>query len=760
MEIIYKSNSWSEFEERLNRLGPDSEFRKKKGDLFEELTRLYLQTDPIFATKITDIWPHSKIPQTVVDELGLTKPEIGVDLVAKIKDGTYWAIQCKYHQDRTKNVTYEELSTFFSITERKNTYDKLSHRLICTSANSVSHKVNKVHTDKVGYITALEFSNLGKEQFDAFRKVLGGCHFAPEPFVPRDHQTTAIKKCLTHFRDPQNTRGKIIHPCGSGKSLTGYWVSRKLNAKTILLTVPSLALVRQTLGSWAREAVADGITMDWIAVCSDEGVKSSDDPSMRAVDLGIVVNTDPRVIAEFLSEPTEDIKVLITTYQSGQAVSDAAKKVGMRFDLGVYDEAHKTVGLRGKVFAYLLHQENIKVQKRVFMTATERQFKGNSNDILSMDDEDIYGPIIDRLSFREALERAPPILSDYKICSAVVTTSEIEQLINNNDFVKSDGGDWTVESDASTLASLIVLRKLIAERGLKHVISFHSSIKRAQEFQKLNVEINNNNGNLGYVSSFHVSGKDSTGNRAAEIERFLGAEPSLITNARCMTEGVDIPKIDAVLFADPKQSQIDIVQAAGRALRKFEGKKFGYIIIPIVIEESDVASSNEAFKQVINVISAMGMGDDRIVEEFKLLVSGRRGQNNIVEFDFPNVATSVNFQEFLSDVEILIWDRLSFAKSVVGESEFARWMKESKSLSEKTRKNYSQAIRKISNDLIRLKLAYGSLEELMESEDLYKLKEEYFEIPEYKELDIRGKSMYSAGFNRLIEFHQSRSSTK
>ena len=131
-----------------------------------------------------------------------------------------------------------------------------------------------------------------------------------------------------------------------------------------------------------------------------------------------------------------------------------------------------------------------------------------------------------------------------------------------------------------------------------------------------------------------------------------------------------------------------------------------------------------------------------------------------MEFDFPNVATSVNFQEFLSDVEILIWDRLSFAKSVVGESEFARWMKESKSLSEKTRKNYSQAIRKISNDLIRLKLAYGSLEELMESEDLYKLKEEYFEIPEYKELDIRGKSMYSAGFNRLIEFHQSRSSTK
>jgi predicted helicase len=227
-----------------------------------------------------------------------------------------------------------------------------------------------------------------------------------------------------------------------------------------------------------------------------------------------------------------------------------------------------------------------------------------------------------------------------------------------------------------------------------------------------------------------------------------------MTNARCLTEGVDIPTIDAVMFADPKQSKIDIVQAAGRALRIFKGKEFGYIIVPIVIE--DINSANSAFQQIINVIAAMGMSDDRIIEEFKTLVSGRKGKGRIIEFDLPKEFKNINYQEFLSNIEIRIWDRLSFAKSVVGESEFVRWMNDNTKLSEKTRKNYGQAVRKISNDLVRRKLAYSSLADLMQSEDPVKLKKEYFDIQEYKELDIRGKRMYSAGFNKLIEFHQSK----
>jgi hypothetical protein len=390
------------------------------------------------------------------------------------------------------------------------------------------------------------------------------------------------------------------------------------------------------------------------------------------------------------------------------------------------------------------------------MTATEREFKGDSADIISMDDENIYGTVIDHLSVKQALEQDPPILSEYKIVTTIVTKSEIEQILRSNEFVKSDGKDWSIEGDASTFAALIALRKLVRERRVKHVISFHSSIARAKEFKGLNTEATSAEASFEKLTSFHVSGKDSAGHRAAELQRFVTAEPSLITNARCLTEGVDVPAVDAVLFADPKQSKIDIVQAAGRALRKFDGKEFGYIVVPVVIEEDDDTQLSTVFSQIINVVSALGMSDDRIIEEFKTIVSGRREPGRIVEFDIPKSVSNFDFKDFLTNIEILVWDRLSFAKSTIGESDFSRWMRESTKLSEKSIKNYNQAIRKISNDLVRLKLAYSSLTELMESEDLERLKKEYFDIPSYKELDVRGKGMYSAGFNKLIEFYRSK----
>ena len=654
-KCITSSNSWNEFVAELSTFG-----KKEKGTAFEELTRLHFLTDPTLRTKIDAIWHHDEVPQKIVDELGLQRPEIGVDLVARVKDGSYWAIQCKFHQERSTNVTYKELSTFFSITEREQTFNKLSHRLVCTSADDISHKVAKAHPDKIGYMTSLEFSQLGKEQFDAFRALLAGGNPKPTPWAPRLHQQNALDKCDKFFKNPKNTRGKIIHPCGSGKSLTGYWLSQHLKSNTVLIAVPSLALVRQTLNSWTREAVANDIEMDWIAVCSDGDVKNSDDPSMHAVDLGIEVDTDPDVIASFLSKQSTGPKILITTYQSGQAVSDAVKKSGMVFDLGVYDEAHKTVGQKDKAFAHLLYDKNVEVTRRVFMTATERQFRGNSDEYLSMDDESIYGPVIDTLSFKAALEQDPPILSDYKIVTTIVTTSEIKQLLEDNDFVKSDQQDWSVEGDASTLASLIATGKLVKERGIQHIVSFHSSIKRAKEFTGLNEAVSKVDPSFPGIASFHVSGKDSTGTRAAILERFVDAKPSLITNARCLTEGVDVPAIDAVLFADPKQSKIDIVQAAGRALRKFKGKDFGYIIVPVVLDEAASNPSDKAFEQIINVISALGMNDERIIEEFEEISKGNsKARERIIDFDVPEIIRA-NFEDFISNIEIQVWDRLSY----------------------------------------------------------------------------------------------------
>ena len=653
-DLITNSNTWKEFKEALEPLN-----NYEEGRVFEELTRLYLLSEPSFSSKIKHVWHHSDIPQKIVDDLGLMRPEVGVDLIAQVKDGSFWAIQCKYHSDQERNVSYKELSTFLSITERNKTFSKLSHRLVCTSANSISYKIQKAHTEKIGFLTSADFSKLQKFEFDNFRKLLAGNVPEQKPFTPRPHQSNALEKCTAFFKNKKNKRGKIIHPCGSGKSLTGYWIAQKLNAKTILLVVPSLALVRQTLNTWTREAIANKIEMDWIAVCSDDDVKNSDDPLMKKVDLGIDVSTDPKVICNFFLRKSKGSKFLITTYQSGHAVSEGIKKSGKTFELGVFDEAHKTVGQKDKKFAHLLFDKNLTIEKRVFMTATERQFRGNSDEYLSMESELIYGQTIDELSFKSAIEAKEPLLSDYKIVTSFVTTKEIEQIISTNNFIKSNGKNWTVEGDASTVAAMISLRKLIKTKKIKHIVSFHKSIKRSKDFKDINSELTKVSKNFEKLSTFHVSGKNSTGERAAEIQRFIDAEPSLITNARCLTEGVDVPSIDAVLFADPKQSKIDIVQAAGRALRRFDGKDFGYIIIPIIIDEQLGFSENEAFDQIIAVISSLAMSDERIIDEYKAIANGSSVENPIVETDVPEIMR-VDLKEFISKIEIRVWDRLSF----------------------------------------------------------------------------------------------------
>ena len=377
--------------------------------------------------------------------------------------------------------------------------------------------------------------------------------------------------------------------------------------------MPSIFLVRDTLETWVKEAIGNNIKVDWIAVCSDEEVSLEDEPAMQEQDLDIEVTTDPAVITEFFSESNAELKILITTYQSGKVVSAGVKKAKVKFDLGIYDEAHKTVGHKDKLFSYLLYDNNLPVHRRIFMTATEKQYRGNSGDVLSMDDESLYGNIIDQLSFKAALEQDPPILSDYKIVTTIILQSEIDNLIRKNVGVKPDGNDWENVSDASTFASLILLRKLIKETGIKHAVSFHRSIKRAKEFRQLNIDAEQVDKSLGELETFHLSGEDGSGERTATLQRFENSSIGLITNARCLTEGVDVPAIDAVLFADPKQSKIDIVQAAGRALRVYDGKKYGYIVVPIVINENDASSSDKAFDQIISVVSALGANDERII---------------------------------------------------------------------------------------------------------------------------------------------------
>lgn len=738
-------------------LGDSPQYKKLKGDAFEYLTKFSLKINPIFSAKFSNVLHHSELPITTRDKLKLPHPEVGVDLIAECKDGLFYAIQCKFHQDPSVNVTYEELSTFFSVTERDETYANLSHRLVCTSAYEVSNKVRKLHPRKLGFLTYFDFANLDDNHFAEIHSLIKGQKPVFRPLVPKKHQTQAVSKVSEYFGEYFQTRGKIIHPCGAGKSLTAYWIAKNLFSKNIVIAVPSLALVRQTLNTWVRQALADNREIDYVAVCSDKDVGQTDDPLMNSHELGIAVTTSTNDVVNFLSSKSSAVKVLLTTYQSGAVVISAAQQMQFKFDLGVFDEAHKTTGDRTKKFALLLNDEEINFQRKIFMTATERQFQGDTTNLLSMDDEYTYGKVIDQLSFKRALEETPPILCDYKVITLSVTRNEIEKLIIENSLTKANGKNYSFTEDSTTIAALIAHRKLSNERGIKHAISFHKSIRRAQEFKELNDLIDSHSAFGQKIHSFHVSGKMGTSARNFEIERFKKQVPSIISNARCLTEGVDIPAVDAVVFADPKQSLIDIVQAAGRAMRTHPSKSLGYIIIPVVIDNKNEEKINDAFKQLVNVVAALAINDERIIEEAKLAVKTNNfNSGKILEFEEFIPSDQLEFQTFIQEVQIKIWDRVSFARSVVGESEFNKWMKSQTNLSETSMEKYTRVVRKISNDLVKLNLAYSSLEEITEKADLERLKKEYFSIDEYKDLDKRGNRMYSAGFNMLIKYQKSK----
>ena len=755
LNLINSSDDWVSFLENNNRLEDTSDIKKIKGNAFELLTILLLINDPVYSSKLKNVWHSSNLPFQILDLLGLQKPEVGVDIIAEDNQGKFWAIQCKFHQDTNLNITYEEVSQFFGVTERLSTYQKLSHRIISTSSIDLSPRIEKIHKEKLGYITYADYSNLDKDDFNNFRLLLNG-----EPSLigerdPRGHQKEAINNSYEYFIQENNSRGKLIHPCGAGKSLTGFWIFKKLQAKNALIAVPSLFLVKQTLKEWAKESTARNETFDWIVICSDEKSNDfSDEPSMRKIDLGIKVDTDKEKIAEFLNNQTTKNKIVITTYQSGQSLIDGIRLANnFSFDFGIFDEAHKTAGDKNKSFAKLLHDENVLVQKRLFMTATERVYKGDSDKIISMDDEEIYGKVIHQLSFKSALEQNPPVLSKYKIVTNRVSKKYIQDLITENKLVRANNKQWSYDADCSTFASLISLRHLVKQENLKHVVSFHSSISRSKEFKLLNDQLNKFSSEFGNLHASQISGKDSSGIRTKVLSEFKSFEPSLITNARCLTEGVDIPVIDAVLFADPKNSTVDIVQAAGRAMRRCEGKDYGYIIVPIIVDEDEEGSIHkDSFKQIINVISAMGMNDDRIIAEFQALVFDQSRETNICDFDFESVAESINLKDFYLNIQNKVWDRLSFAKSFIDESTFATWMRTATPLSPKSIKNYVGGVNTITNGLIKMRPEYKNIDDLIKSEDLLLLKKEWMSIEDNLALDTRGNGMYSAGFNKLIEY--------
>ena len=486
---------------------------------------------------------------------------------------------------------------------------------------------------------------------------------------PRPHQQEAIAASKQYFLNDKNTRGKLIMPCGTGKSLTAYWISQALASKSTIIAVPSLALIKQSLEDWTKEMLLSKTTVlpEWCCICSDESTgQLTDDFVTDTYSLGIPTTTNEDEITSFLKRKSPGGKIIFTTYQSAGKLAQVSRGLKFKFDLAILDEAHKTVGAKNKAFSILLQEDKINISKRLFMTATERIVKGAEDEILSMDDDKVYGNVFYKLSFKKAIEDG--IITDYKIVTVLVNDAEIQDLIKKNKYV-SDYGKKVDEAEAQMLTTAIALKKAINEYNINHTVSFHKSINASKEFQSLYQKIETSKGS---PTVFHISSKLNAGARAELLKDFKNTSKAIITNARCLTEGVDVPAIDCVLFADQKQSVVDIVQASGRALRQYTDKntgvkkEVGYIIIPVVLNEGeslDDLTESSRFKTVTRIVTSLSTQDETIAEELKLIESGKQktGSGKIQVIGTVNKSIKLDLSKLSLKISTKVWERIAVA---------------------------------------------------------------------------------------------------
>lgn len=645
--LIKECNSWSSFQSLLEACN-----NKEKGGGFELLTKLYFKLNPIYDF-YDEVWLLDEVPQKDLDVLKLPSQDLGIDLIAK-NGSEYHAIQCKYHSDKNQNVTFTEVSTFLQLIEANK---KITLGYICSSANGMSKNYHKVQKKQVQEILVDTWQKLDGGFFDKARKLLLNKRVKDKPLTPYKHQKKAIKGAKKHFLTEDNDRGKLIFPCGSGKSLTGYWITEALGSNSTLIAVPSLSLVKQTLEVYLREIVAHEINVKWLCICSDEGIGKDSEVLVKTQDIGVPCLTDIEYISNWLEEHRNDKTIIFTTYQSGRIIAEVSKRLKFKFDVGIFDEAHKTVGSKHKVFSHLLFEENIDIKKRIFMTATERFYKGSKDEIISMDDIGVYGDTFAYMSFKEAIDQE--LLTDYKVITIDIKKSEIADFIKENNLVQLND-KWKKDTEARSLASMLAMRKAMKRYNIKNVVSFHSSIEKAKRYKDLQGYITKNY-NYKPIDTYTVSGKIPTSKRNNIVQEFANSKRALITNARCLTEGIDVPNIDCIVFSDPRTSKVDIVQALGRALRKKEGKDWGYIILPIVYDEEKKEIDNKNYDEIVSILSSLATNDERIIEHFKAKNQPGNPKNDIVKgYNLFTIDSSMLSEKVLaSQLEIKMWRKLS-----------------------------------------------------------------------------------------------------
>jgi superfamily II DNA or RNA helicase len=629
----------------------------ERGKYFEWLCKFYLKIHPIYKVTYKDVLHSSEFQKDrkIMNKLGLDKNEEGTDLLGITFDNRFEIIQCKYKNNKNKNLEAKDVEAALRVAGGKNASKWVDSILMCSNRQGLSKNKNLTEQQKfqIRALSAGDFESLNKNDFKNIKKVIDDAIPIYESKSPRKHQKKAIKAIQNHFKE--NNRGQLIHACGTGKTLTSYFTFRDIKPRLTLFVVPSLQLINQTLIEWSKESLADKSPISPLVVCSDTSNEkiSEHDPQLWLQELGIKVSNNADDLKKFLSSRRKN-KVIFSTYQSGKVLANHLAKLGKTVDLAFFDEAHNTATSKSKLFGYLLSDKNISIRKRLFMTATPKKLVGKDDRFLSMDDVNTYGEVIDEITVKDAIEDLK-LLNDYKIVTQLVDDASVKKLLKDNPFV-IDKKRLPEEAELKLISSAITLKKAIKDKKIKNIVSFHGRVNRARAFQKgLNNILREQN-----VNTYHVNGSLSGTVRQGILEDFASNPPSLVTNAQCLSEGVNVPSIDAVMFVDPKQSRVDITQAIGRALRK-GGKEKGdsYIIVPIVINKKNSNSIDEAYQQILMVLRSMSEHDGRIVESYKLIAQGKKPIRNFLEIDTEYFPEEFDLKEFTETLNIKAWSRFS-----------------------------------------------------------------------------------------------------
>ena len=644
---------------------------REKGTLFEELTRQFLLHDARFAHQFKEIYLWSEWPERRTGDTGIDLVAIPVDPSA----GPV-AIQCKFYA-LGHRIQKADIDSFLSASGK----EPFGRRIVVDTSGAPWGKnaQDAIEGQQIP-VSRITLADLRDSDIDWRTYSLGSTQ-APktrERKVPRDHQVRARSAVMAGFEE--HDRGTMVMACGTGKTFTALTIAREFVEKEggtarILFAVPSLALLKQTLDDWAAEA--DGAFTAW-AVCSDTKVSSSarnDTAEESAVDLPIPATTDGQRLADSLNanNSTEGLQVVFATYQSIEVIHRAQEIAGDEwrdFDLIICDEAHRTTGatLTGEdesAFTKIHSDEFIRRAKTLYMTATPRIFAENAKNrasekdaiLTSMDDQETYGPVFFRLGFGQAVKEN--LLTDYKVIILTVSEEEVSQ---HYQAIAEMGGELNLDTAAKLTGCWNALAKR-KNRGsdvdygedhapMRRAVAFCKDIKAskavATQFPDLvngpfglsDLSNDDASDNL-QVECRHVDGTMNAAVRAREMDWLTeGAGTDevpvcrILTNARCLSEGVDVPTLDAVLFLSPRKSQVDVIQAVGRVMRRAEGKDFGYIILPVAVPAGmapeRALDDNKRFQVVWQVLKALRAHDERLDAAINSMELNGQGPENII----------------------------------------------------------------------------------------------------------------------------------